>query len=91
MPAHSIYLSKLASEEREDLKRKLCDRQGHLCFLCEGSIDLDLHGDDLHIDHIIPIVNRGPDDPINFALLHAVCNEKEGCDKSRDSTPSKPI
>lgn len=76
MPAHSIYLSKLSADERRNLERKLWDRQGKSCFLCDDEMDLDLH--DVHIDHIIPIVNRGPDDPMNFALLHSVCNEKKG-------------
>lgn len=77
MPAHSIYLSKLSEADRRTLERKLWERQNHKCFLCDEEIDLELHKDDLHIDHIIPIVHQGPDDPMNFALMHEVCNKKK--------------
>ena len=77
MPAHSIYLSKLSEAERHSLENKLWERQNHKCFLCDEEIDLELHQDDLHIDHIIPIVHQGPDDPMNFALMHEVCNKKK--------------
>lgn len=77
MPAHSIYLSKLSEADRRNLERALWERQNHKCFLCDGEIDLDLHKDELHIDHVIPIVHQGPDDPMNFALMHEVCNKKK--------------
>lgn len=77
MPAHSIYLSKLTDAARKDLVRALWDRQSHRCFLCNEQIDLDLHSNHLHIDHIIPIVHQGADDPMNFALMHAICNERK--------------
>jgi HNH endonuclease len=78
MPAHSIYLAKLTHIQRDDLIRSLWDRQERKCFICDKEIDLELHGDDLHIDHVIPIVHQGPDDPMNFALVHGPCNEKKG-------------
>src|SRR5579871_5346467 len=78
MPAHSIYLAKLSQSQRQDLLRSLWERQDHKCFLCDDEIDFELHSDDLHIDHIIPIVHQGPDDPMNFALVHGPCNEKKG-------------
>src|SRR5262249_53032790 len=78
MPAHSIYLARLSQNQRHELEQTLWERQKHKCFLCDLEIDFDLHGKDLHIDHIIPIVHKGPDDPINFALTHGPCNEKKG-------------
>ena len=77
MAAHSLYLAKLNSAQRADLERTLWERQSHRCFLCDDEIDLHLHAGQLHIDHIVPIVSRGPDDPMNFALAHASCNEKK--------------
>jgi hypothetical protein len=77
MAAHSLYLAKLTSQQRQDLERILWERQSHKCFLCDDDIDLQLHAGDLHVDHIVPIVARGADDPMNFALAHAACNEKK--------------
>jgi hypothetical protein len=73
MPVHSIYLSKLNQAQRSELVTRLWEGQSHRCFLCDEKIDLDLH--EIHIDHIVPIVHQGPDDPINFAVMHASCNE----------------
>ena len=73
MPVHSIYLSKLNNVQRTELVRRLWDGQSHRCFLCDEQVDLDLH--EIHIDHIIPILHRGADDPINFAVMHANSNE----------------
>ena len=77
MPAHSLFLAKLKSEERLDLERRLLSRQSGVCFICEDSIDLKLHGDSLEIDHIIPIAVGGKDDENNFALTHEQCNRRE--------------
>jgi hypothetical protein len=77
MPSNSIYLSRLTSQKREQLEISLWERQSKKCFLCDELIDLDLHPE-VHVDHIIPIVHQGADDPINFALMHGVCNEKKG-------------
>lgn len=77
MPAHSIYLSKLTDAARSSLIDNLWKRQSERCFLCNELIDLDLHSSQLHVDHIIPIVHQGPDDPMNFALMHAICNERK--------------
>jgi hypothetical protein len=78
MPAHSIYLARLSDTDRAALEQRLYERQSGKCFLCDEPIDLDVQRESLHIDHIIPIVAKGPDDPINFALTHAPCNERKG-------------
>ena len=77
MPAHSIYLSKLTDAVRADLVHSLWARQSERCFLCNERIDLDLQAKQLHIDHIVPIVHQGADDPMNFALMHSICNERK--------------
>ena len=62
MPVHSLYLSRLSSEQREELKMRLFDRQSRVCFICEKSIHPDLQRDTLEIDHIIPIAGGGKDE-----------------------------
>jgi hypothetical protein len=70
----SLFLGRLKSEERTHLIRKLHVIQQGNCFICERPIDLSVHKDVLHIDHVIPISHNGKDDPINFALTHESCN-----------------
>lgn len=83
MPVHSNYLSRLNAEQRIDLERRLHERQSGVCFLCEAAIDLEIHKGTLEIDHVIPIVSKGADDPSNFALVHGNCNAKKGASDLR--------
>ena len=83
MGVHSIYLSKLSSEQREDLKRRLLERQNGVCFICEESIDLALQRDALEIDHIVPIASDGKDEENNFALTHEFCNRTKSASDLR--------
>ena len=84
MPVHSLYLSRLSSEQREDLQRRLLERQNAVCFICEEPINLVLQRATLEIDHIIPIASRGKDEENNFALTHEFCNRT----KERVGPPS---
>lgn len=77
LPAHSLFLAKLKTEDRLELERRLLLRQSGVCFICEDPIDLKLHGDSLEIDHIIPIAVGGKDDENNFALTHEQCNRRK--------------
>ncbi|MCI0622673.1 MAG: HNH endonuclease [Acidobacteria bacterium] len=83
MPVHSIYLAKLSGDQREDLKRRLLERQSGVCFICEESIDLVLQRDTLEIDHIIPIASDGKDEENNFALTHGPCNRNKSASDLR--------
>ena len=74
----SKYLASLTEEKRADLRRRLWERQGQVCFICEEEIDLHLHDGDLDIDHIDPLVADGLDAENNFALTHAACNRSKG-------------
>ena len=75
--AHSIYLSRLNSDERAQLVRKLWENQGGKCFISGKEIDLDLHKGQLHIDHIVPLVNGGKDDSTNLALTFSSANRSK--------------
>lgn len=76
--AHSKYLSGLNPEQREQLERRLRDRQNGRCFICDEIIDLILHKGQLDIDHIDPLIKDGLDSENNFALTHAKCNRTKG-------------
>src|SRR5882672_4795335 len=83
MPVHSIYLSKLSGDQKEDLNRRLLERQNGVCFICEEPIDLTLQRDALEIDHIIPIASDGKDEENNFALTHGPCNRNKSASDLR--------
>lgn len=74
----SKYLASLTDEKRSDLRRRLWERQGQVCFICGRAIDLDLQQDSLDIDHINPLAANGLDAENNFALTHAMCNRRKG-------------
>jgi HNH endonuclease len=46
-------------------------RDGHSCVVCFA-------GDDLHIDHIVPVVAGGTDDPANLQVLCRTHNLRKG-------------
>jgi len=72
MPVRSEFLDKLDSDARKALTKRLLDRQGSKCFICDETIDLFLSEGQLDIDHIDPLAKQGLDDENNFALTHAL-------------------
>ena len=76
--ARSKYLTTLTDEARQELERRLHDRQSTRCFICDQTIDLVVQKGQLDIDHIDPLVKDGLDAENNFALTHAPCNRKKG-------------
>jgi len=68
----SKYLASLSKDDYDSLTKKLSEIQSQQCFICDEQIDLNLHK--THVDHIIPLANRGKDSEDNFALTHESCN-----------------
>lgn len=78
MSREDMTLSSLTKEDRIALEQKLNDRQSGKCFICDNPIDLVLHHGQIDIDHIIPLIDGGPDEENNFALTHSSCNRSKG-------------
>ena len=69
----------MTKEQREELIKKLHAQQQGKCFICEREINLETQGNDIDIDHIIPIsVKDTRDNETNFALTHSSCNRSKG-------------
>lgn len=75
--AHSLFLSKLTAQQREDLITRLWECQKGKCFISGKDIDLDLHKNVIDIDHIIPLTNGGKDDESNMALTFSSANRSK--------------
>lgn len=60
---------------------QVAERDEYACMICLTSIDMQLSGRDPmgpSIDHIIAIVNGGPDTLTNVQLAHMSCNSRKG-------------
>ncbi|PGH55922.1 hypothetical protein CRT60_21980 [Azospirillum palustre] len=51
--------------------KKIVERDGDACFFCGRSL-----GDDITIEHLVPITHGGPDHRSNLVLAHHACNQR---------------
>ncbi len=75
--AHSLFLSKLTPEQRDELIQRLWECQKGKCYISGKEIDLAIHKNALDIDHIIPLTNGGKDDESNLALAFSAANRSK--------------
>ena len=75
--AHSVFLSKLSAQQRDELIRRLWECQKGKCYISGRDIDLDIHKNAIDIDHIVPLTNGGKDDESNMALTFSVANRSK--------------
>ena len=59
----------------EDQKKLLLMKQRNICPIC--SLQL-YYGEDMHVDHILPISIGGRDSMENIQITHKDCNQKKG-------------
>lgn len=59
---------------------QLAQRDGTVCRLCGGEVDMTMRSPDLmrpSVDHIMPRALGGSNDPTNLQLAHAWCNSRK--------------
>lgn len=64
-------------EKKKEVIERLYRFQDGKCFLCDEPLDLGNLGN-IHLDHKIPLAEKGPDDESNWVLLCKTCNLKKG-------------
>lgn len=79
----SRYINSLSSQERKELQNTLLRTQKFNCFICEQTIDPEVHNID--IDHVIPTVLGGKDEDSNFAATHISCNRSKQASNLREA------
>lgn len=58
----------------ETLRIAVIERDGTVCGICNGRVPRD----DVHIDHITPVVRGGPTTLKNLRVTHSRCNLRKG-------------
>ena len=87
---------KLQNEHSNYTENQVINLYGTDCYLCNKPINLTIQrriGKEkgwqlsLHIDHIVPIIDGGPDTLENVRPTHAICNMKKGSRMAEDFEP----
>lgn len=60
----------LPSFFKKTLVKALLQRDGGICIYCGLAL-----GDDVTVEHFVPLTHRGPHNIANTALVHKTCNE----------------
>src|SRR3989344_3607203 len=71
----SRYLASLSKEKYDGLVEKLKQIQNNICYICQNELDTSIQ--QVNVDHIIPLANKGKDSEENFALTHESCNKSK--------------
>lgn len=69
-------LSSLSKKQLEQLKQKLHQQRGGLCYICEEPINMA--SQQTEIDHIVALALEGDDAEHNLAITHSGCNRSKG-------------
>lgn len=57
----------------QEIRKRIFERDGHVCTYCGGG-----NGLDLECDHIVPVARGGGDDDANLTTACAPCNRSKG-------------
>lgn len=62
----------------DDIKRQY-EKQSGLCYWCETAV-----GKKYHVDHVVPIIRGGTNDPSNIVIACPLCNLSKGTKMPED-------
>lgn len=62
---------------RQKVKKRLYDRDGGICHLCDRIV---IWTEEVSFDHVIPLSKGGRKGAANLKLAHISCNNKRGDD-----------
>ncbi len=59
----------------KDEINKQIKNQDNICPICNNTLYI---GDEVHVDHIIPLIKKGEDSKNNMQIVHSSCNFEKG-------------
>jgi 5-methylcytosine-specific restriction endonuclease McrA len=85
-------MSSMSCRRRETKRRRLRERDGDRCWLCNGVMVFERINDPLNfraatIDHVIPKAEGGGNELENLKLAHRTCNIRKGHKIIEETTP----
>lgn len=66
-------VSRAGSAKRRSSVLQIFERDGESCFFCGEAL-----GDDVTVEHIVPVAHGGPNHISNLVCAHASCNQEAG-------------
>lgn len=77
----AFALMRTSAEKWKRFRQRIWERDGGVCGLCGGSVPLDK----MHLGHVIPQADGGPDHWDNLRVTHPGCNMRRNVGR-----PKKP-
>jgi 5-methylcytosine-specific restriction endonuclease McrA len=80
-------LSYHRSSQRRKIRQRIYKRDGYICWLCLGDVDITLTDGNPFaptLDHVVPRKDGGKDSLSNLKLAHAVCNNMRHNSSSKE-------